>query len=1204
MKQTKSQFKWRHFLHRGTSQVKPLFSLACVVVAFATTSSGQVQPETLKQGLSVTREISSKEPHLFEVALQADQLIRLSISAGDVNFSLRLVGPDDNLLQEAVHRRYGPMTWQFVAPQQGRYRLTLSSLEPDTQPRQYQLKVEQLRAAHGYEKTGAQAAADYQRAEVLRFGWQSGDLLLAAERYRAAEGVWRRHAQWAEAAVAWQRLGELYFIRSDYENSLRAYGEALRLSRQTGDPLLSLTQLNNVGYVHIYLGNTGRAFDLFEQVRSQLGKVSTGEASTRKRLEAQLLNNFGEVEYARGKLKHSLDFFARAFALWEEVGDRRGMALARLNAVHSHVDSGSVNEAAAEIEQALRWWREVDDRQGEALTLTARGNLQARLGDMYAALASHHEARDIFRRIGDRQGEAITSNGIGDVFEHLNLKQEAIDNYALALRLNREIGNKDFEAVTSYYLGRVYRNSDDFPHALEYYEACLTLSRQRGKSRMVAQALMDTAAIYVRQEQFADALRLYEQSLTVFKQVSDLRRQALTHQGLGELSHRRGERDVAAREYQQGLELFQRIKDPQGEAKSRYWLAKVLQEQGRLPEARREVEKSIELIEGQRARVLGQNWLTTYFASVHRHFELYVDILMQLHRQTPDGGFAALALQASERARSRTLLELLTETESELRRGVDPALLTRERQLRQQLSAKAAYQIQALNAARADDETVELELELRRLNSEYDFVQAQIKAQSPAYAHLTRPSILTLDEIQAALKEDEETVLLEYLLGDERSYLWLVSADGLVAQELPGRRELEALAQDVYQSLTARQRRPDENPAQYHERYTAAEEQFCPRISQLSRVLLGALGRAPKARRLLVVADGGLHYIPFDALPLPAADPGVCRIGTDPPTYIPVLASFEVVQLPSFSSLALLRRLNSSAAPDTQRIAIWADPVFESDDPRVTNGRPAHSMASQQAADPAPPGPTQLRPPGVNVYSSPPRLSATQDEAQSISQLAPAGAVMLFTGFEANRERTLETDLSGYRILHFATHGLVDNDHPLLSGLLLSTIDEQGLGRNGLLQLHDIYGLRLNADLVVLSACQTGLGKELPGEGFVGLTQGFLYAGSRSVVATLWQVEDNTTAALMKSFYQAMLEEGDAPAAALRQAKLKMYRRPSLQSPYYWSAFVLQGDFRPSPSARRRGSPWLHALWAFLALPAVILWLRSRRKRRAQASRR
>jgi CHAT domain-containing protein/tetratricopeptide (TPR) repeat protein len=1191
---------------RSISPVESLCLLACLLIALSPATLSQERPAILQQGSSVAREIDAKQSHSFEFVLQADQIVTLSISAGDLNFALRLTGPDGDTLQEAMHRRYGTLTWQCVAPTQGRYRITISSLESSARPRAYQLRVEQIKTATRREKKSSQVAADYDRAEVLRFGWQSSELLRAAEGYQAVGEVWERQARLPEAAEAWQRVGEVHFIQGDYGGALRAYDRASRLSRRADDVPLSLTQLNNIGYVYVYLGDIKQASDLFEQVRAELGKVSVSPDSARKRIEAQLENNFGEVEYARGNLKQSLEFFARAFALWEEVGDRRGMALARLNAVYSHIDSGSVNEASAEIEQALRLWREVDDRQRVALTLTAQGTLQALLGDKYAALASHHEARDIFRRMGDKQGEAITSNGIGDVFGSLNLKQEAIDSYALALRLNHEIGNKDFEAVSNYYLGQVYRDSDDFPHALGYYEACLALSRQSGKSRMVAQARMDMAAIYTRQENFTTALHLYQQSLAFFKQISDLRRQAMTHHGLGELHHARGERDEAAREYQQGLELFQHIKDPQGEANSRYWLAKVMQEQGRLPEALREIEKSIEIIENQRARVLGQNWLSTYFASVRRYYELYVDILMQLHQQMPDRGLAALALQASERARARTLLELLNETRSEIRHGVNPALLTRERQLRQQLSAKATYQIQALNAARPEAEISEIELQLRQLNSEYDFVQAQIKSQSPAYAQLTRPSITTLAEIQAALKEDEGTVLLEYLVGDERSYLWLVSADGLIARELPGRPVLETLAREVYQALAARQPGQDEDPSHYQERYASAEDQFCTRAGRLSQLLLGPLEAVPNVKRLLVVADGGLHYIPFDALPLPAAGSTACKLGDDPPTYVPLLTSFEVVHLPSFSSLALLRRLNSSPSPSAQGIAIWADPVFESDDPRVTNKQPAPETPSQVRED----FDTfrisknqQTRGLGFDVHNSPPsRLLATQKEAMNITRLAPAGTVVLHTGFEANRESALEGDLSNYRILHFATHGLIDNQHPLLSGLLLSTIDEQGRSRDGLLQLHDIYGLRLNADLVVLSACQTGLGKELSGEGFVGLTQGFLYAGSRSVVASLWPVEDDTAATLMTNFYRAMLMEGDTPAVALRRAKLKMYRQPPHQSPYYWSAFILQGEFR-APPATRGNLLRPRCLWVALVVLAVMSWMFfwSRRRGRGTA---
>jgi CHAT domain-containing protein len=424
--------------------------------------------------------------------------------------------------------------------------------------------------------------------------------------------------------------------------------------------------------------------------------------------------------------------------------------------------------------------------------------------------------------------------------------------------------------------------------------------------------------------------------------------------------------------------------------------------------------------------------------------------------------------------------------------------------------------------------------------------------QSPAYARLTQPPILTLAEIQATLREDEGTVLLEYLLGDERSYLWFVSADTFVAQELPGRRVLETLSQEVYQALTARQLQPKEEMSHYHERVALAEEQFCPRATQLSQHLLGPLRTALKARRVLVVADGGLQYIPFDALPWSAtADPAkVCQQWVEPATYVPLLTAFTVIHLPSFSSLALLRQLESAAPPQTQGIAIWADPVFEADDQRLTSGAlvDASTTATAKENDAGAPESQQIQELLLDGSKLPlSRLLGTQEEAAGIMSYAPSGAVMLLTGFAANRESAVERDLQGYRILHFATHALVNNRHPSLSGLLLSTFDEKGQSQSGLLQMQDIYGLRLNADLVVLSACQTGLGEEFPGEGVVGLTQGFFYAGSRSVVVSLWKVEDKATAMLMNQFYHDMLKEGAAPAEALRQAKLTMYRH-SLRS--------------------------------------------------------
>jgi CHAT domain-containing protein len=189
------------------------------------------------------------------------------------------------------------------------------------------------------------------------------------------------------------------------------------------------------------------------------------------------------------------------------------------------------------------------------------------------------------------------------------------------------------------------------------------------------------------------------------------------------------------------------------------------------------------------------------------------------------------------------------------------------------------------------------------------------------------------------------------------------------------------------------------------------------------------------------------------------------------------------------------------------------------------------------------------------------RLLSSRDEAEAITSLAPASALKALD-FNASRPTALSDQIGQYRIVHFATHGLLDSMRPELSGLVLSLVDENGKEQDGYLRLNEIYNLKLNADLVVLSACQTGLGKEVRGEGLVGLTRGFMYAGTPRVAASLWQVNDAATAELMKRFYRGMLKDSLRPAAALRAAQLEMMSRPAWKSPYFWGAFVMQGEWK------------------------------------------
>ncbi|MBS2024389.1 MAG: CHAT domain-containing protein, partial [Deltaproteobacteria bacterium] len=282
----------------------------------------------------------------------------------------------------------------------------------------------------------------------------------------------------------------------------------------------------------------------------------------------------------------------------------------------------------------------------------------------------------------------------------------------------------------------------------------------------------------------------------------------------------------------------------------------------------------------------------------------------------------------------------------------------------------------------------------------------------------------------------------------------------------------------------------------------------------------------------------------------------------------PLLADHEVVSLPSASTLAVLRRELAARAPAQEAVAVIADPVFDAHDPRVL-GRGAPVPAPAPEPEKAKEKPSE--PIGVAMLTRSAgdlgvqhfeRLGGTREEATEIVRLAGKEHALLALDFDANLATARDGQLAKYRLVHFATHGLLDSQHPELSGLLLSTVDAHGRAQDGFLQLRDVYGLRLAADLVVLSACQTALGAQVWGEGVVGLVRGFMYAGAPRVVASSWRVPDRATAALMKRFYEGMLARKLTPAAALREAQLALWKSRKFSAPRDWAGFTLQGEWR------------------------------------------
>jgi CHAT domain-containing protein len=365
--------------------------------------------------------------------------------------------------------------------------------------------------------------------------------------------------------------------------------------------------------------------------------------------------------------------------------------------------------------------------------------------------------------------------------------------------------------------------------------------------------------------------------------------------------------------------------------------------------------------------------------------------------------------------------------------------------------------------------------------------------------------------------------------------------------------------------MLARQTGFGKTDIQYQQRIEKADREYWREAASLSQMLLGPISHQLASQRLLVVPDGALQYVPFGALPKPHSPEDKATVGS--PSQTPLIADHEIVSLPSASVLAVLRQEIKKRPLASKMVAVVADPVFESDDPRVGSKRsavkPAANPPLSDSIAPAADLRRTIRAMGLSsealIVS---RLPATREEANSILSLVPEGSGLKIFDFNANRAFAMGSELGQYRIVHFATHGFLNGEHPELSGLVLSLVDEQGNPQDGFLRLHDIYNLKLPAELVVLSACNSGLGKEVRGEGLVGIVRGFMYAGAARVVASLWKVEDDATAALMKRFYQRMLEEKQTPAKALRMAQLDLLKQKRWQFPFYWAAFILQGEWK------------------------------------------
>jgi CHAT domain-containing protein/tetratricopeptide (TPR) repeat protein len=1139
-------------IHRGPRRVAllaPLFSLSIICLSDDSSGALSQQPQTiLTDGSVIEREIGGDEQHVYLLPLTAGQFARIVVEQPAVDAALTLLKPDGRPSAEVNnYPRHESEQLSLIAETDGVYQLKISAADPRAARASYKIRVEDWRAATPLDSQFVDAERKFSEATQLLRRGKADSLPQAAATYEAALQRWRELGARRYEMKTLLYLGEVNVRQSKFQRLIELSAQALPIARELGDRRFEGISLSSIGWGWHNLGEYRKALEYYQSALTIRQSLGIG------RDLAQTLTAIALVHTQTGEANLALDAYRQSLPLARASGDKAQHAYALNSMALLHIRLGEHQQAINSLQESLPLWRETDNQYGEASALNLMGMAYSSLFDMQNALGYYTQSIELSERTGARYNAAEALNNLGIQYWRLRDYDQALSCYERALQFWREIGNRIEESRTLNNLGLIYIDKGDPDKSLELFQTALG-DRGNGKYLRADASLLNNIALahlmraQIKQapEEFQLALELYQQALPLIRENRDLQMEATTLRCKAEAHLTLNQPEMARKDVDQAVAIAERFRTG---------------------------------ISSPEHRTLSQPWMTSVYRT-------QVRALMRLHQGDPTAGYDKLALRASEQFRLRTLLELLSESRIELSQGIDPGYLTRLNELQLKLESAENLRAQSLNRKQAE-KLAEAEKAIEELLRQREMLDAQIRASHPQYAALKMPTPLSPSDIQRQLLDDE-TILLEYLLGVNDSYLWLVTTDSISSYRLPQTQKINQAARRVQELLTLNnQPFRGETLKEKHARQTTQKAEFDQASRELSRMILGPVAGKLGNKRLLIVGDGILQYIPFGVLPAPEtegqrdgeterqANKATGRHGksafSNPQSYVPLIANHEVVTLPSASVLATLRQIRTGRSAAPRALAVLADPVFSGEDERVSLNARTKVKSVQESDRPGGGGSDaatakivtdferSAADSGVQVFR---RLLFSRQEAEAITGSLRASERLKALDFAADRRLALGGKLGEYRILHFATHGLLNNKIPALSGLVFSLVDEQGRPLNGFLRLHEIYNLKLNADLVVLSGCQTALGLEVTGEGLIGLTRGFMHAGAPRVVASLWNVNDQATANLMRLFYERMLKDGLRPAAALRAAQIAMWKTEPNAVPYRWGAFILQGDWR------------------------------------------
>jgi CHAT domain-containing protein len=1028
-----------------------------------------------------------------------------------------------------------------------------------------------------------EALAGFERSLTLFRG--SKDQRGEAAAMNAAGIVYYRTGRYAEAlryhqdSLAIQRalgdrvgeintlinIGNVYFSTSRHTEALRHYQDSLKIARQLGNRAGEASSLGSMGNVHYHRGRYAEALRCHQEslkIERDLGN---------RRGEGDSLNSIGTVYFSTSHYAEALRYYQDGLNIARELGNRQGEANGLVNIGMLHQSTGRYAEALRYHRDSLKIERELGNRSGEANALDCIGKVYSSIGRSTEALPYYQDSLQITRQLGDRVGEVRSLNNIGNVYRNTGRYTEALHHYQDSLKIAHQLGHRAGEASILGNLGIVYHDTGWYAASLRYQQDCLKIQRELDDRAGEVGSLNIIGAIHGSTGRHTEELRYCLDSLKLARELEDRQGEVSSLMNLGNAYKSTGHYVEALRHYQDGLKITRALGDRAKEAGILGNLGIIYRSTGRHGEALRHYQDALTIAHDlgaldMEARTLGnigvfygatgqfqkavesceaglklaesigdpltafrcytgigaahanqKHWseaVAVYrqaIANIERvrgrtqeqslqisFLAQYVNSYRDLARCLLELDQVAEAFAVMEQAKARALVDVLRTGKADIRKGMTNEQRQKEQQLQEHLTALTVER-EALQSHKLNPKRqTELADQRTRARQDYEAFRRDLFLRLPQLQ--TRraefaPAALT--ELNHSLFADRPNlVVLSYLVGDQQTVLFV-----LTRGDKPG-----GPARLAVHRIEVGEKELAESVEQFRAacRKPAAGT---PNGEDLYRWLLAPIEKTlEEASQLLIVPDGPLHTLPFHALK--DDEDGKYLIQRCPVSYAP-----SATALLKMAELGRLRR-HTPAARSASLLAVGISDF----------GRRQH------------------------------HLPAAEKEARAVTELL-GEKVRPLLGAEATKAG-LRSAWMGRRYLHLATHGLLNEAAPLYSAVVLAQAD----GRDeGLLYARDLLEEELSAELVVLSACETGLGRNTSGEGLLGMTWAWFVAGVPSTVASQWSVADDSTARLMRVFYTE-LKAGVPKAEALRRAQLSLLKERKTRHPFYWAPFVLNGD--------------------------------------------